>query len=122
VFIHQFSLFTISKTCSSPCLHVRRRKPCVKFAALGNVLGLLFCSSSINDDKEVTVVYFTIILQNSPQANAVTVKNLQCIFIIPIRFEPGTFVTDVTSVTAASNGSVTLGVIHAYLSGKIARE
>lgn len=85
-------------------------------------MGLLFCSSSINDDKEVTVVYFTIILQNSPQANAVTVKNLQCIFIIPIRFEPGTFVTDVTSVTAASNGSVTLGVIHAYLSGKIARE
>jgi hypothetical protein len=115
-------LFTISKTCSSPCLHVRRRKLCAKFAALDNVLGLPFCSSSINDDTEVTVAYFTTILQNSPQANAVTVKNLQCIVILSIRFEPGTYVTEVTSVTAASNSSVTLVVIHAYRSGKIPHE
>jgi hypothetical protein len=71
---------------------------------------------------EVTVAYFTAILQNAPQANAVTVKNLQRIVILPIRFEPATYLTEVTSVTAASNSSVTLGVIHSYRSGKITRE
>jgi hypothetical protein len=42
--------------------------------------------------------------------------------ILPIRFEPGTYLTEVTSVTAASNRSVTLGVIHSYRSGEITSE
>jgi Skp family chaperone for outer membrane proteins len=49
----------------------------VQNSLLSSVLGLPFCTSSINDDNEVTVANFTTILQNSPQANAVTVKNLK---------------------------------------------
>jgi len=68
------------------------------------------------------VAYFTTTLQNSPRANAANVKTLKCIVILQIRFEPGTYVSEVTSITAASNTSVTFGAIHAYRSGKITRE
>ena len=66
---------------------------------------------SIRNDKGVIVAYFTTLFQNLSQANAMTVENLRCIVILPISFEPGTHVIEVTCVTAASNSSVAPGVI-----------
>ena len=90
------------------------RPLCKIRCSLGCSGSTVFCISSINNYKEVIVAYFTTILQDSPQANAVTVKNLLCIYNLPIRFEPGTYVTEITSVATASNSSVTLGVIHSF--------